>query len=269
MKSYTINTDYGEIYIEEKGEGVPLLAIHGVLSSGRSFEPLLDNPPQNSRVITVDLPGHGRSVPSKDFIPNWNSYADIIEVIIDKMELSQINIIGHSMGGGIAAFTGSKLKNRVKKLILLDSLTGYFAPPLKGKLPQIPILGYLIFKFFYNEKLFFSYFKNDVFYDSDKINTQRVKSFYEDFNKHRQLTLLAIRNTAKQTEIVNSLSGITADTLIIWGANDRLIPKNVSYETKKLIRTSTIKMIEKCGHSPLEEQTAETLNALNEFLLTP
>jgi len=267
MKEHFINTISGKIFIKESGEGEPFLLIHGVLSSSDSFLPLLKSPPENVRMIALDLPGHGNSTPSKQFTPDWQLYSDLIYELAQKLNISNgFNLLGHSMGGGIAAYFAASNPKMIKKLILIDSLTGIFKLPLKGQIVQIPLIGDFIFKFLYNEKMFLNYFKTDVFYDASKINESHVKTFYKKFNKNRELTLKAIRNTANQQIIADKISDIQSPTLIIWGEHDTLIPPHVSKSTAATIKNSTLKTVKNSGHSPIEESPDLTIPLIFKFL---
>ena len=84
------------------GDGLPCIALHGWLDNAGSFDRLAPLLP-NSKIIAVDLPGHGLS----DHRPQGTSahfldYVKDVAVLSDVLGLERFDLIGHSMGGGIA-----------------------------------------------------------------------------------------------------------------------------------------------------------------------
>src|SRR5690348_16079173 len=104
--------DYAEVnglrlYYESRGTGRPLILLHGGLMSGESFGPILPALTQEHRVVTVDLQGHGHTA-DIDRPIDVRLMADDIAALIDHLELGQPDVVGYSLGGGVAFFTAVK-----------------------------------------------------------------------------------------------------------------------------------------------------------------
>jgi pimeloyl-ACP methyl ester carboxylesterase len=110
---------------ESSGAGRPLLALHGYGASLFSWRHLPSAFP-DQKVIRVDFPGHGGSPPRLD---NRYSLADHAQAVLDFIEsegLEDFDLVGHSMGGGVALMIAIKFmeqrRNAIKSLTLVDSL---------------------------------------------------------------------------------------------------------------------------------------------------
>lgn len=115
------------LYSRIEGEGQPLLIIHGFLGMSDNWKSLgTQYANEGFQVHMLDLRNHGRSFHSDDF-----SYelmvADVLEYC-NHHNLSNISIIGHSMGGKVAMLLATTYPDLIKKLIVADIGPKYYAP---------------------------------------------------------------------------------------------------------------------------------------------
>lgn len=104
------------LYYATHGEGRPLILIHGGLMSGELFGPIIPALTQGHQVITVDLQGHGRTG-DIDRPIDPSLMADDIAALIDHLGLDRPDLVGYSLGGGVALHTAIKYPEKVGKLI--------------------------------------------------------------------------------------------------------------------------------------------------------
>ena len=260
-----IRTSHGTVQVKMAGEGNPLLLIHGLFSSMDTFLPLFEKVFSGRKLIALDFPGHGASLAGQNFVASWQGHVNVIREVTELLGLTSYDICGHSMGGGVAAMLAGQMPEKVQRLVLIDSVTARFRLPLKGRVPQIPVLGDFVFKVLYGERMFLSYFRKDVFLDAAKMNTRRVLDYYRSFDRNRNVILRAVRATADPSPVIDSLPNVEADTLVIWGRQDPLIPFYVGNETVRKIKRASLQIIEECGHSPLEECPDKTIPLLSDF----
>src|SRR4026209_2441834 len=107
-----VNRDY-----EPFGSGRPLILLHGGLGSGEMFGPIIPTLAANHQVIAVDLQGHGRTA-DIDRPIDTRLMADDIAALIDHLGLEKPDIVGYSLGGGVAFFTAVKYPDKVGKLVM-------------------------------------------------------------------------------------------------------------------------------------------------------
>ena len=105
------------LYYESHGTGRPLILLHGGLFSGEMFEPILPALTANHRLIVPDLQGHGRTA-DVDRPIDIRLMADDIAALIDHLGLEKPDLVGYSVGGGVAFFTAVKHPDKVGKLVM-------------------------------------------------------------------------------------------------------------------------------------------------------
>ena len=105
------------LYFETLGTGRPLILMHGGLGSGEMFGPILPALSADHQVIAVDLQGHGRTA-DIDRPIDIRLMADDIAALIDHLGLDKPDLVGYSLGGGVAFFTAVKYPDKVGKLVM-------------------------------------------------------------------------------------------------------------------------------------------------------
>jgi pimeloyl-ACP methyl ester carboxylesterase len=110
------------LYVETHGDGPPLVLLHGGLGSGEMFGPILPALAEQHRVLTVDLQGHGRTA-DIDRPLDVRLMADDIAALIDHLGLGPVDVMGYSLGGGVALHTAARHPDRVRRLVLVSANT--------------------------------------------------------------------------------------------------------------------------------------------------
>jgi pimeloyl-ACP methyl ester carboxylesterase len=108
------------LYFETHGTGQPLILLHGGLGSGEMFGPTLTELAQQHQVIVVDLQGHGRTA-DIDRPIDIRLMADDIAALIDHLKLDKPDVVGYSLGGGVALFTAVKYPDKVRRLVVASA----------------------------------------------------------------------------------------------------------------------------------------------------
>jgi pimeloyl-ACP methyl ester carboxylesterase len=104
------------LYFETHGAGRPLILLHGGLGSGEMFGPVLPALAEHHQVITVDLQGHGRTADIDRPIDLW-FMADDIAALIDHLGLDKPDVVGYSLGGGVALRIAARYPAKVGRLV--------------------------------------------------------------------------------------------------------------------------------------------------------
>src|SRR5438094_10303897 len=109
-----------DLYYETHGTGRPLILLHGGLGSGEMFGPVLPQLAKSHQVIAVDLQGHGRTA-DIDRPIDVRLMADDIAALIDHLGLKKSDLVGYSLGGGVALHTAAKYPANVRRLVAVSA----------------------------------------------------------------------------------------------------------------------------------------------------
>jgi pimeloyl-ACP methyl ester carboxylesterase len=108
------------LYYETMGTGRPLILLHGGLGSGEMFGPVRPALAEHHQVIVPDLQGHGRTA-DIDRPIDIRLMADDIAALIDHLELDKPDLVGYSLGGGVALQTAVKYPDKVRRLVVASA----------------------------------------------------------------------------------------------------------------------------------------------------
>ena len=109
-----------DLYYETHGTGRPLVLLHGGLMSGDTFGPVLPMLAEHHQVITVDLQGHGRTA-DIDRPIDIRLMADDIVALIDRLGVEKPDIVGYSLGGGVALQVAFKHPEKIRRLVAVSA----------------------------------------------------------------------------------------------------------------------------------------------------
>jgi pimeloyl-ACP methyl ester carboxylesterase len=121
-----VDTPFGELTALQWGDAdaPPLLALHGWLDNAASFTRLAPLLAGQRRVIALDMPGHGHSVHLPERVPRYHivDQVYVLQAAADALGLERFDLLGHSLGAGIASLAAAAIPARIRKLILIEGL---------------------------------------------------------------------------------------------------------------------------------------------------
>ena len=126
MHELSLKLPVGPLAALEWGEpeAPPLLALHGWLDNAASFAALAPLLAKDFRVVALDMPGHGRSAHLPPGVTRYHvmDYVDHVLNAADALQLPHFNLLGHSLGAGVASLTAAAAPARIGKLALIEGL---------------------------------------------------------------------------------------------------------------------------------------------------
>ncbi|HKE98760.1 MAG TPA: alpha/beta hydrolase [Actinomycetes bacterium] len=108
------------LYFETHGAGRPMILLHGGLGSGEMFGPVLPALAERHQVVVVDLQGHGRTA-DVDRPLDVRLMAEDVAALIDHLGLDRPDLVGYSLGGGVALHTAAKYPAKVGRLVVASA----------------------------------------------------------------------------------------------------------------------------------------------------
>ena len=247
-----------DIFAEDIGSGTPLVLVHGFLGSSEMWSPQLDFFKNNFRVIAPALPGFGKSneLNSCDSI---ECMAKAILNLLEKKEIKNFNLLGHSMGGMIVQEIAKLAGDKILKLIC------YGTGP-RGNIPgRFETIDQS------REKLKINGLKNTAYRIAKTwfIEQEKAKYFYLCDEAGKQTSIEATDNgllAMKNWNGIENLKNIKNETLIIWGDQDKAYNFDQVRTLNNTISNSDLKIIRGCSHNVHLEKPDEFNITVEKFL---
>jgi pimeloyl-ACP methyl ester carboxylesterase len=241
-----------DIAVRRAGAGRPLLYLHGASDAGL-WLPFLNDLAGRHDAIVPEHPGFGASdMPAwLDTIPDLaNFYLDLI----DQLDLHDVDLVGHDLGGWIAADLAVRDPRRLASLTLV-SAAGINVPGVAQIDPFLRTDEQRI---------------RDLFHDparADEMVRRVLRPETEDRNLRNQTTTarLTWQPRGYDPHLAKWLHRIKLPTLLVWGAADKLLPPAYASAWQKLIPASHVVIFPDCGHLPHVERRSDFVGALKTF----
>ena len=237
------------------GQGRPLLFLHGGggFDARQPFVALLS---AKRRLIAPSHPGFGQSG-----LPDWLDSVDDIAYLylelMDRMDLRDLNVIGCSIGGWIAAEMATKSPERIRRLVLVSPVGIKIGPVDKLDIPDIFAMPEEdMQKLLYHDP---SRMKRDI----TKISEVELAAI---FRARETLALLTWEPWMHNPKLKRRLHRIAAPTLLLRGESDGVVPQAYLEAYSRLLPNARTLTIKAAGHMPQLEQPAAFVDVVLEFL---
>ncbi len=259
------------VHLRDEGprDGFPVLLLHGSNASLQTWEPWVQRLTPKYRVISFDFPAHGLSgpVPSRDY--SGPAYVGITEMVVAHLGLTRFAIGGNSMGGGVAWRYAVKNPDKVKALILIDSVgqpePGNSSPPLGFQLVKIPVLRDLLASVLPRSMIDKSLHQTVAV--QSVVTPAMVDRYWEllRYPGNRAATMDRFAGYRRAAD-TSGLKTFTAPTLILWGREDHLIPVSSADWFSHQLPNARVTILDHVGHIPMEEAPDRALAPVLDLL---
>lgn len=260
-----------DVHLRDEGprdDPLPIVLVHGTSASLHTWDGWAAALTPTRRVIRFDLPAFGLTGPAPDGDYTMARYARFTAAVMDSLKLKQAVLAGNSLGGAVAWKTAIDHPQRVAALVLVDSAGYPFASqsvPLGFMIARVPALAPLM-RNVLPRKVIESSVRN-VYGDPSRVTPELVDRYYELTLRegNRQALVQRFREVQKE-DLSAQIAQVKQPTLILWGAQDRLIPSAQAGRFHRDIAGSHVQMFQGLGHVPHEEDPASTVAAVQAFL---
>lgn len=252
------------------GAALPMvLFLHGFLGSGRDFEPVLERLMErwtDRGCLTVDLPGHGKTIVTGDVRQySMPQTAQALVAWLDELSIEQANLVGYSMGGRLALYLALHFPQRFPKVVLESASPGIaddrdrhgrlahdwqLADQLEADFPAF-------LTNWYRQPLFAPLRQHPKF---EQIMQQRSHNRSSELAKS-----LRYLSTGMQPSLWHGLAAHRQPLKLIVGADDRKF-LTLNQQMSQLCPTAELTILPDCGHVVHLEQPAQFAKQVQIFL---
>lgn len=226
----------------EKGEGTPILVLHGLMGGLSNFDGVASYfSDKGYKIIIPELPIYTQTL----LKTNVKAFARYVKDFITFKGFDRVILLGNSLGGHIALYYTKMYPEKVAGLVITGS-SGLYESAMGDSYPKRGDYEYIKKK------------AQDVFYNPEVATKEIVDEVFAVVNDRiKVLKTVTIAKSAIRHNMAKDLPKMHVKTCIIWGKQDKVTPPDVAEEFHKLMPNSTLYWIDKCGHAAMMEQPEE------------
>nr|WP_293833632.1 alpha/beta hydrolase [uncultured Arsenicibacter sp.] len=234
--NYQIREEAGFSYVDE-GQGDVLLLLHGLFGALSNWDSVINVFSKQYRVVIPMMPIY--TMPMRE--AGLEGLVAFIERFQAHKGLTDLTLLGNSLGGHVGLLYTFKHPDQVKRLVLTGS-SGLFENSMGGSFPKRGSYDYI------SERVAYT------FYDP-KVATKELIDEVFDITSSipKCMNIVAIAKSAQRNNVAKDLTKIQVPTLLVWGLNDTITPPEVAHEFNRLVAGSELHFIDKCCHAPMME----------------
>jgi pimeloyl-ACP methyl ester carboxylesterase len=257
------------------GSGPALLLLHGIGDSSQAWLPVLAQLARSYTVIAPDLLGHGASdKPRADY--SIAAYANGMRDLLGVLDVDQVTVVGHSLGGGVAMQFAYQFPERTERLVLvgaggvgreLNPLLRLVSAPLADqllavfRLPGAQLQSRLVAELLR---------RLDTDVGLDSVDLLRVVHALPDA-RSRSAFIRTLRGVVDwRGQVVTMLDrcylAAGMPTLLIWGRRDAVVPVDHAYRACEAMPGSQLVVFEDAGHFPFRTDPQRFVRVLTDFV---
>ncbi len=250
------------IFYSESGRGLPVVFLHGYCETSFIWKEFKNYLARRNRVITLDLPGFGKS-PRLNYAFSLKDIAAEIKQVLDERRITSFVLIGHSLGGYIALAFAKQFPFAIKGLGLFHS--SIFADPPDKKENRTKLIEFIKSN---GIKPFIKTFVPSLFYEKNRRNFEEL---IEELSKSAEKTspemvMEYARAMRDRESSVDFVKRFRKPVMFIIGENDQSVPLKKSLEQAVIPSNSHVLRLKDVGHMGMYENTAETLKFVQKFV---
>ncbi len=253
---------------QERTSQTPVVFIHGFMDSVRSWQQNVDALASKRRVLALDMPGFGSSTRVRQPVYSLKRMSKVLNEFLEQQGIVRANLIGHSMGGALAAQFTYDFPEKVDQLIL-ESAAIYFPIPKSlaapDWIPPVIARGALGLAMMSARAVEVSL--RSVYGSPNRVADEAIR-LRERALRVQGTTeaLVAMFGSPRESDLPGAVSKIEQPTLLIWGARDHLVPLADARRLRRELPNARLAIYYQAGHLPHEEFPNQVNELMNQFL---
>lgn len=252
----------------EKGQGKQtILLLHGIMVTSNIWKNYLEHFSEKYKVYAIDFLGHGLSTKKEDL--NIEDLVKQIDIFIQKKNIKNPIIIGHSLGGLVASIYASHHQENISRLVLIScgeyqSITNNFLTQFNS---QFLDLGFSLINQF-TFPMFLQFLGQRVYnHPINLIDDSKSEILYHFKLKGSKKALFSLmKNYNFKNFSIENYERITCPTLVIHGEKDRIVEYFHAEKLAQLVPQSQLEMIPGGSHMIIEENEFAVRSLMEKFI---
>ena len=245
-----------------------LVLLHGwVGTSSWMFRHMMPELGARYHTIAPDLPGFGRTNTLAD-VPSIDAYAEFLHHLVDALDIDRFHLVGVSVGGTIAMTFADRYPERVRRLCLQGPVYRSsdlprrfrFMYDLLGRTGLIEIVPKLLIKWWFIIR------RLDMGRDTRRLSSEDRRQMSRDVLRVPNETLIEVARQLLTLDLTETARRICVPTLVLDGAEARLVPAKASRHLSRLIPGARCHIVADAAHNLALEKPREFLDLLLPFL---
>ena len=270
---------------EGNPDGPTLLLLHGTYSSLHTWDGWVDELGEEFRLVRIDMPGFGLTGPARTDRQTLDALIDCIGAFCESLELSDVTLVGNSLGGGIAWRLATERPECISRLILINAGGATLLSTLSSSLVSF---GTNMVPRYVTPRILVRALLDDAYYDSSKVTGELVRRYHDLllYPGNRRAVLEIAQNykkdyfaSADEESIIEQsvptlpssatdpkpsvwdeydIVDVSVPTLFQWGCEDEWLPCSFGRQLAAPVEKTQFVVYDEVGHVAMEEAPVRT-----------
>jgi pimeloyl-ACP methyl ester carboxylesterase len=246
-RGHTVQINDIEMYYEEYGVGKPLVLLHGFGGCVQNWHPFVGELSERHRLIVVDLRGHGHSTNPKNEFTHREAASDVF-LLLEKLGIDHFSAMGISSGGMTLLHMATSQPERIDAMVLI-STTSHFPDQARA------IMRGVSFRTMPRPV-------QEMYRECAKRGDEQIHQLISQFNAFHD-------NHDDMAFTAQSLSTISARTLVVHGDRDRFFPVEIPVSIYRAIPDASLWIVPGGDHAPIYDSAVPFTSTALRFLAGP
>jgi len=229
IRGHSVQVNNIDLYYEEYGTGKPLVLLHGFGGCSHNWHPFTEKLSERHRLIVVDLRGHGYSTNPENKFTHGEAASDVF-LLLEKLGVGQFSAMGMSSGGMTLLHMATSQPKRIESMVLI-SATSHFPDQARA------IMRRASFSTMPSQV-------QEMYRGCAKRGDEQIRQLIAQFNALHD-------NYDDMNFTAQSLSTITARTLVVHGDRDNFFPLEIPVSIYRSIPNAALWIIPGGDHVPI------------------
>jgi pimeloyl-ACP methyl ester carboxylesterase len=250
-----LTVDGFPVHFIDMGRGRPVVLIHGLADSCYTWHgnvaALLD---AGMRVLLVDQPGMGLSgVPPAPYLYSVENQARAVGMVIDHLNIRRFDLVGNSMGGGLALYLAKRLEARVASVTVVAPVCyrvgrhGFMAMPGARIMARLAPRRWIVRKML-----------EDIYYDPGRLSRRLIDEYALGMGRKGFIDAVVSMRLQYFSDEFDRMTAwyerMRSPLLIVWGDHDRWVSRRYGQRLHEAVSGSRFEVMDRAGHVPHQER---------------